>query len=99
MALQKSLVNNQGHTGDYWDIVSIHMDILGDWMDVRLSLFKDEAAFTAGSDSMESRNLTISPLPASMNGILTSIFAQIKTQVTSDQEEGDTPFFDGATDV
>jgi len=99
MALQKSFERASGVTGDHWEVASIHMDILGGQMDVRFALFKSKGDFNLGKRQMEeTRSMTI-PLPASVTGIITSIFAQAKVQLTSDQQPGDTPFFEGATDV
>lgn len=100
MALQKSHENDAGNSGDHWEIVSIHMDIKGNAMDVRLELFKDEAAYSSGKSSMGiSKNITISPLPSTMDGILNTIFAQMKSKLMSDQDLGAIPFFNGATTV
>jgi len=99
MALQKSFERASGVQGDHWEVVSIHMDILGGQMDVRFALFKSKVDFDSRKTQMEEiRSMTI-PLPASVTGIITSIFAQAKVQTTSDQQPGDTPFFEGAIDV
>jgi len=101
MALQKLQESRSGQLGDYWDIVSIHMDILGDAMDVRLELYENATAKSEGKTSMGiSKNIVISPLPKSVRTILEGIFTKLKTEHTADQnEEEETPFFSEATNV
>ena len=100
MALQKVQENRSGQIGDYWDIVSIHMDILGNAMDVRLELFENAAAKSAGKSSIGiSKNITISPIPKTVGTIMTNIFTKLKTNRTADQGVEEAPFFDGAVNV
>lgn len=101
MALQKSFEDRAGNSGNYWNIVSIHVVIPDDVMDVRYEVYKDKAAFNAGKAYMDntSKSITISPIPPAMSGILTAIQTQAKTIRTTDQSEGAIPFFQGATDI
>ena len=100
MALQKSFENASGNQGDHWEIASIHINNLDDSLEVRWALFKSSADFSAGKRRMEeTKSIIIEPLPASMNGLITSIVASSKITPATDQLPTDTPFFDGATNV
>jgi len=102
MALQKSFENEAGQTGDYWRVDDIHMERAGMKMDVRLGLYKSKADRDGGKRPMNiAKNITFD-IPAgstTFSQLISGIYTQAKTAITSDQSEGDTPFFDGATDI
>ena len=102
MALQKSFINEQGHSGDYWRVDDIHMERAGMKMDVRLGLYKSKVDRDGGKRPMNIVKNIVFDIPAgstTLNQIISGIYTQAKTTITSDQSAGDTPFFEGATDV
>jgi len=102
LALQKSFENDAGQTGNYWRIDDIHMERADMKMDVRLGLYKSKVDRDGGKRPMNiSKNITFD-IPAgatTLSQLIGGIYTQAKTTITSDQQTGDTPFFDGATDI
>lgn len=58
MALQLSLENDQGHSGDYWKISKLDIDYNQKHVYLEIHLFKDSAASAANKQSMTHRQYT-----------------------------------------
>jgi hypothetical protein len=102
MALQKSFENSQGHTGDYWRVDQITMERQGMKLEARLNLYKSKADRNGGKRRMNEQQtlvFDIPPVGTTLSQLIAGIYSQAKTTPTTDQSPGDTPFFEGATDV
>lgn len=102
MALQKSFETPTGNSGNYWRIDTIHLERKGRKMECRLNLYKSKVARDGNKRRMDEQRVLVLDIPAgstTLAQLISGIYTNAKTNITSDQTPGDTPFFQGATDV
>ena len=56
MALLKETTNRQGFTGNYWRITFFYWNAVNQYVEVTVSLYKDQAARVAGYQAMDSES-------------------------------------------
>ncbi len=99
MALQKSFTNLSGNTGDFWRVDAINMSRQDMKMECRLNLYKSKADRNGGKRRMDEQKILNLDIPSGLAQLISGIYSDAKTTITSDQQIGDTPFFDGAIDA
>jgi len=102
MALQKVFTNASDNTGNFWRVDQITLERTGRKMECRLNLYKSKIARDGGKRRMDEQKVLVLDIPAgstTLSQLISGIYSDAKTTITSDQQAGDTPFFQGATDV
>ena len=102
MALQKSFETPTGNSGNYWRIDQITLERTGAKMECRLNLYKSKGDRDGGKRRMDQQQVLVLDVPpgsTTLASLVGGIYSDAKTRLTSNQQPGDIPFFDGATDV
>lgn len=102
MALLKIFETPTGNSGNYWRIDQITINRLDNKMECRINLYKSKAHRADGKLQMQEQQILFLDTPSdstTIDQLIGDIYTNAKTTPTSDQNFGDTPFFEGAKNV
>ena len=100
MAFQKAKEDRAGNSGDYWRIDSIYIERKSGKMEVRINQYKSKADYDAGKRSMDGVETVVVDIPSGpIVGLVAAAYSGAKVIRTSNQQDGDTPYFEDAVEV